>query len=133
VSPPFCGGCRTWRRGLRRACARAGELERCRALGVPAIPGALTPTEIEAAGRLGAALVKLFPAVSWGPAVREALAPLAGVELIVTGGVNLSNARPFIEAGAVAVGVGSSLTGALDVESQARKFIDQVLAATSSS
>jgi 2-dehydro-3-deoxyphosphogluconate aldolase / (4S)-4-hydroxy-2-oxoglutarate aldolase len=61
------------------------------------------------------------------------LAPLEGVELIVTGGVNLSNARAFIEAGAVAVGVGSALTGASDVKSQASRLRDQVLAATSSS
>jgi 2-dehydro-3-deoxyphosphogluconate aldolase/(4S)-4-hydroxy-2-oxoglutarate aldolase len=109
-------------------------VDRCRALGVPAIPGALTPTEIEAAARLGAELVKLFPGSFVGPRyVREVLAPLVGVELIVTGGVDLSNAGAFIEAGAVAVGVGSALTGAPDVESRARRLRDQVLAAKSSS
>jgi 2-dehydro-3-deoxyphosphogluconate aldolase/(4S)-4-hydroxy-2-oxoglutarate aldolase len=102
-------------------------VERCRGLGVPAVPGALTPSELEAARALGAELVKLFPGSLVGPAyVRDVLAPLTGVELIVTGGVDLSNARAFIEAGAVAVGVGSALTSAADVETQARRLVAAV-------
>lgn len=78
---------------------------RCLEIGVPAVPGALTPTEIEAAWRAGAALVKLFPASAVGAGyVRAALAPLADVPLIVTGGVTAENAREFLAAGAVAVG-----------------------------
>jgi 2-dehydro-3-deoxyphosphogluconate aldolase / (4S)-4-hydroxy-2-oxoglutarate aldolase len=104
-------------------------VERCLALGVPAIPGALTPTEIEAALGLGAELVKLFPGGAVGPGyVRDVLSPLAGVELLVTGGVDRSNARSFLEAGAVAVGVGSALTGAADVESEARELLATVRA-----
>jgi 2-dehydro-3-deoxyphosphogluconate aldolase/(4S)-4-hydroxy-2-oxoglutarate aldolase len=99
-------------------------VERCRGLGVPAVPGALTPSELEAARALGAELVKLFPGSLVGPGyVRDVLAPLTGVELIVSGGVDLSNARAFIEAGAVAVGVGSALTSVADVETQARKLV----------
>lgn len=102
-------------------------VERCRGLGVPAVPGALTPSELEAARALGAELVKLFPGSLVGPGyVRDVLAPLTGVELIVTGGVDLSNAPAFLEAGAVAVGVGSALTSAADVESQARKLVAAV-------
>jgi 2-dehydro-3-deoxyphosphogluconate aldolase / (4S)-4-hydroxy-2-oxoglutarate aldolase len=110
------------------APALAAEMvERCRDLGVPAVPGALTPSELEAARALGAELVKLFPGSLVGPGyVRDVLAPLTGLELIVTGGVDLSNARAFIEAGAVAVGVGSALTSAADVESQARKLVAAV-------
>jgi 2-dehydro-3-deoxyphosphogluconate aldolase/(4S)-4-hydroxy-2-oxoglutarate aldolase len=97
---------------------------RCRDLGVPAIPGALTPTEIERAWSLRAALVKLFPGSLVGPAyVRELLAPLADVPLLVTGGVDASNAKAFLDAGAVAVGVGSALTGAADIEAEARKLV----------
>lgn len=104
-------------------------VERCRALGLPAIPGTLTPSELEAARALGAELVKLFPGNAVGPGyVREVLAPLAGVQLMVTGGVDSSNASAFIEAGAVAVGVGSALTGAADVESEARRLVAAVRA-----
>ncbi|HST16427.1 MAG TPA: bifunctional 4-hydroxy-2-oxoglutarate aldolase/2-dehydro-3-deoxy-phosphogluconate aldolase [Gaiellaceae bacterium] len=85
-------------------------LERAAELGVPAIPGALTPTEIEQAWAAGAALVKLFPGALGGPGyVKDVLAPLAGVPLIVTGGVDAGNARAFLDAGAVAVGIGSAL------------------------
>jgi 2-dehydro-3-deoxyphosphogluconate aldolase / (4S)-4-hydroxy-2-oxoglutarate aldolase len=102
-------------------------VERCHSLGVPAIPGGLTPSELEAASALGADLVKLFPGSLVGPDyLREILAPLAGLELIVTGGVDPSNARAFLEAGAVAVGVGSALTSAADVESRARELVAAV-------
>jgi 2-dehydro-3-deoxyphosphogluconate aldolase / (4S)-4-hydroxy-2-oxoglutarate aldolase len=98
-------------------------VDRCRRLGVPAIPGALTPSEIEAAGRLGAELVKLFPVSLLGPAyIRQILAPLPGPELLATGGIDASNARSFLDAGAVAVGVGSALTAAADVEAEARRL-----------
>ena len=38
-------------------------------------------------------------------------------------GVDASNARDFLAAGAVAVGVGSSLTGADDVDAKARRLV----------
>jgi 2-dehydro-3-deoxyphosphogluconate aldolase / (4S)-4-hydroxy-2-oxoglutarate aldolase len=102
-------------------------VERCHRLGLPAIPGALTPSEIEAAKAFGVELVKLFPGSLVGPQyVREILAPLAGVELVVTGGVDSVSAPEFLEAGAVAVGVGSSLTGAADIESEARRLVAAV-------
>jgi 2-dehydro-3-deoxyphosphogluconate aldolase/(4S)-4-hydroxy-2-oxoglutarate aldolase len=85
-------------------------LERAAALEAPSIPGALTPTEVETAWRAGAALVKLFPARLGGPRyVQDLLAPLADVPLVATGGVDATNARAFLDAGAVAVGVGSGL------------------------
>jgi 2-dehydro-3-deoxyphosphogluconate aldolase / (4S)-4-hydroxy-2-oxoglutarate aldolase len=81
----------------------------CRAHAVPWIPGALTPTEIEAAWHAGAAMVKLFPARLGGPAyVRDVLAPLADVPLLATGGVDAANAVEFLRAGAVAVGADAS-------------------------
>jgi 2-dehydro-3-deoxyphosphogluconate aldolase/(4S)-4-hydroxy-2-oxoglutarate aldolase len=79
---------------------------RARQLGVPVIPGALTPTEIEAAWRAGTELVKLFPARLGGPAyVADVLKPLRGVALLCTGGVTVENAGDFLAAGAVAVGI----------------------------
>lgn len=101
----------------------AAVLERARALGLPAIPGALTPTEVADAWYAGAALVKLFPGGLGGPGyVRDVLAPLADVPLLVTGGVDATNARAFLDAGAVAVGVGS----ALDDLDEARRLVEAV-------
>ena len=99
-------------------------VERCRVLGVAAVPGAFTPTEVERAWSSGASLVKLFPATLGGPRyIRELLAPLSDVPLLVTGGIDASNARAFLDAGAVAVGAGSSLTRAADVRAAARELV----------
>jgi 2-dehydro-3-deoxyphosphogluconate aldolase/(4S)-4-hydroxy-2-oxoglutarate aldolase len=42
------------------------------------------------------------------------LAPLRDVEIVVTGGVDESSARSFLEAGAVAVGVSTAQLGQPD-------------------
>jgi 2-dehydro-3-deoxyphosphogluconate aldolase/(4S)-4-hydroxy-2-oxoglutarate aldolase len=77
---------------------------------VPVIPGAYSPTEIALAWRAGATFVKLFPASTLGPRhVRELRGPLPEIELIATGGVDATNARSFLTAGCVAVGVGGAL------------------------
>jgi 2-dehydro-3-deoxyphosphogluconate aldolase/(4S)-4-hydroxy-2-oxoglutarate aldolase len=97
---------------------------RCLQLGVPAIPGALTPTEIEAAWRAGAALVKLFPARAFGPGyVADLRKPLHDVPLLCTGGVNADNAGDFLAAGAAAVGI-SFRAGA--VGDEARRVVAAV-------
>jgi 2-dehydro-3-deoxyphosphogluconate aldolase/(4S)-4-hydroxy-2-oxoglutarate aldolase len=75
-----------------------------------AVPGALTPTEILTAWSAGADVVKVFPANHFGPQyLRDIHGPLPQVKLTPTGGVDLSTAADWIKAGAVAVGVGSSL------------------------
>lgn len=78
--------------------------------GAPVVCGALTPTEILTAHRLGAELVKLFPARNLGAAyIKDVLAPLPNLRLVPTGGVNLENCAEFLKAGAYSVGLGSSL------------------------
>jgi 2-dehydro-3-deoxyphosphogluconate aldolase / (4S)-4-hydroxy-2-oxoglutarate aldolase len=85
--------------------------------GLPFIPGAYSPTEIDAAWRAGATFVKLFPASSLGPShVRELRGPMPEVETIVTGGVDATNAVAFLEAGATAVGIGSAIVRATPEE-----------------
>jgi 2-dehydro-3-deoxyphosphogluconate aldolase / (4S)-4-hydroxy-2-oxoglutarate aldolase len=81
----------------------------CHIQNVPVIPGAYTPTEIKRAYRLGAAMVKLFPATD--PAYIKAIrAPLDHIPLMATGGVSAENAADFLRAGASVLGIGSSLT-----------------------
>jgi 2-dehydro-3-deoxyphosphogluconate aldolase/(4S)-4-hydroxy-2-oxoglutarate aldolase len=78
----------------------------------PCYPGAWTPTEIVEAWRSGACAVKLFPAVTGGPAyLRQVRQPLPDIPLIAVGGVDPDNAREYLCAGAVAVGIGSGLAG----------------------
>jgi 2-dehydro-3-deoxyphosphogluconate aldolase/(4S)-4-hydroxy-2-oxoglutarate aldolase len=82
----------------------------CQAQQVPAVIGAMTPTEIYRAYRLGAAMVKVFPASSLGPAFfRELRGPFPQIPVMAVGGVNAGNAADFIRAGAMAVGAGSQL------------------------
>jgi 2-dehydro-3-deoxyphosphogluconate aldolase/(4S)-4-hydroxy-2-oxoglutarate aldolase len=111
-------------------------VETCRRYSIPVIPGAYTPTEILAAWECGADLVKVFPASVGGPALIKALkAPLPQVEVVPVGGVNLDTAAEFIQAGAAAVGVGSSLVNQELLEAKdfgtltdrARRFVEEVV------
>jgi len=81
-----------------------------RRYGKVAIPGAFTPTEILRAWTAGADVVKVFPSTAMGPGFfKDILAPLPQLRLTPTGGVDLKNVADWIKAGAVFVGVGSSL------------------------
>lgn len=86
-------------------------IEVARRNAIAVMPGALTPTEILAAVRLGADLVKVFPASSVGGAsfLRALRGPFPDLALVPTGGVTLENLGEFLRAGAVAVGVGGEL------------------------
>jgi 2-dehydro-3-deoxyphosphogluconate aldolase/(4S)-4-hydroxy-2-oxoglutarate aldolase len=87
----------------------------CNEAEVAVFPGALTPTEIVAAVRAGADMVKIFPCSAMGgaPYLKAIKAPLPDVQLVPTGGVSLETAASFIKAGAAALGVGGDL---VDVE-----------------
>lgn len=93
--------------GVSEAVARAA-----RARGTPYYPGALTPTEVLAAWRLGVPAVKLFPAAAGGPRyLRDIRGPLPDIPLMPTGGIALEQIADYLGAGAVAVGVGGPLIG----------------------
>jgi 2-dehydro-3-deoxyphosphogluconate aldolase / (4S)-4-hydroxy-2-oxoglutarate aldolase len=82
----------------------------CVAANIPVFPGAFTPTEILKAWKLGATMVKVFPASKLGPEfIKELLAPLNYLKLLPTGGINLQNFREYFNAGAQGVGIGSGL------------------------
>lgn len=89
----------------RPAVIRAGNTH-----GVPVLPGAMTPTEIETALTAGADIVKVFPASALGSRYfREVKAPLDHALLMATGGISAANAAEFLAAGADLLGIGSSL------------------------
>jgi 2-dehydro-3-deoxyphosphogluconate aldolase/(4S)-4-hydroxy-2-oxoglutarate aldolase len=89
----------------------ANLIELCQHHAIPVIPGALTPTEIVNAWQLGASSVKVFPCESMGGAayLRHLQAPLPHIPLIPCGGVTVAAARAYLDAGAIAIGVSSSL------------------------
>jgi 2-dehydro-3-deoxyphosphogluconate aldolase/(4S)-4-hydroxy-2-oxoglutarate aldolase len=104
----------------------------------PCLPGALTPTEILAAWRGGADLVKVFPCGPvGGPKYIKALkSPFPQIEMVPTGGVSLENTAEFIRVGAAAVAVGGELVdlkalraGNFEtITSMAKKFLEAVRA-----
>lgn len=82
-------------------------------LGVQAIPGAASPSEIWQAHSAGADAVKVFPIARLGGAsyIRDLLAPMPELTLMATGGIGISGARDLLAAGCAAVGVGTITTG----------------------
>lgn len=72
----------------------------CIDMGVPVIPGCVTPTEIMTAISLGVEVVKFFPANIYGglAAMRNLAAPFGGIKFIPTGGVNTQNIKEYVDA-----------------------------------
>jgi 2-dehydro-3-deoxyphosphogluconate aldolase / (4S)-4-hydroxy-2-oxoglutarate aldolase len=88
--------------------------------GVPFNPTAMTSTEMNTAWNAGATFVKLFPASAVGPQfIRELHGPLPKIEVLPSGGIDASNARTFLDAGAVAVGLSGALVRATSEERRA--------------
>ncbi len=74
-------------------------------LGVAAMPGTHTPTEMLKAYRAGAPLQKLFPAPGIGPDfVKACLGPMPFLNIVPTHGVTRENAGNWLAAGAHAIG-----------------------------
>ena len=74
--------------------------------GLVSIPGAMTPSEILSANRLGADFVKLFPSAQLGyDYIRSIRAPINHVMLLATGGVNVDNIGAFLKLGMIGAGV----------------------------
>jgi 2-dehydro-3-deoxyphosphogluconate aldolase/(4S)-4-hydroxy-2-oxoglutarate aldolase len=112
----------------------------CRERDVVSAPGCFSPTEILTAWEAGADVVKVFPATALGPGyLKDVLAPLPQVRLMPTGGVTKDNAGEWIKAGAVALGVGTSMVDARAVSERrfnvvtenARHFVNAVKQARS--
>ena len=82
---------------------------------IVAIPGALTPTEIHAAWKAGADIVKVFPMPAGGASyIRSILGPMPELCLAPSGGINAETCTAYLQAGAQALNIGSWLTPADD-------------------
>jgi len=85
-------------------------IEYCISRSVPVFPGALSPTEVLAAHRAGATMVKVFPAGSLGPGYIKSLkGPFPDIPLMPTGGVTAESVGDYFRAGAAAIGVGGEI------------------------
>jgi len=110
-----------------------GTARLCNRYQIPYMPGAGTMREIVDAMESGADIVKLFPGETLGPAfVKAVKGPLPQASLMPTGGVSVENVAEWIKAGAVAVGVGGSLTAGAQsgnfqlVTDTAKQFIERI-------
>ncbi|MDT0168999.1 bifunctional 4-hydroxy-2-oxoglutarate aldolase/2-dehydro-3-deoxy-phosphogluconate aldolase [Pseudarthrobacter sp. BRE9] len=99
--------------------------------GIPVLAGALTPSEAYEAMERGATAIKLFPASIGGPGYLKAVRdPFPDIPFIAVGGVGLSEATGYWEAGAIAVGLGGPLFGSAasggdlaEMRERARSFL----------
>jgi 2-dehydro-3-deoxyphosphogluconate aldolase / (4S)-4-hydroxy-2-oxoglutarate aldolase len=85
----------------------------CNRYGIPYLPGCMTIREMVQALESGSDVLKLFPASQFPPSfISSVKGPLPNVRIMPTGGVNLDNMMEWLDAGAVAVGIGSDLNKA---------------------
>lgn len=82
----------------------------CKFLGLPTMPGCMTPSESYRAWKAGADVVKAFPGMVCTPQwFADIRGPLPMIPMMPTGNVNEITALQYIKAGAIAVGVGKAL------------------------
>lgn len=100
---------------------------------VPIFSGAFSATEVFAAMRKGATMVKIFPGALGGPKYMTNLKMVfPEVNLIPSGGITPDNAAEFIKCGACAVSGARTFMdfekiekeGLVSITNQVRKFID---------
>lgn len=105
----------------------------CNRYRIPVMPGIMTVREAIEALEAGADILKVFPGNAFGPEIIKAFkGPVPQGNYMPTGGVNLSNIKDWIKAGAIAVGTGSDLTKGAKigdyelVTETAKKFVEAV-------
>ncbi len=105
----------------------------CNRYAIPYMAGVMTPKEVVAALEFGVDILKVFPGGAFGPSIiKDFRGPIPQGNYMPTGGVSLDNVEQWIKNGAVAVGVGGSLTagaktGDFDkVTATAKAFVEAV-------
>lgn len=113
-------------------------LRLCNRYQVPCMPGVMSIEGVVKAMELGADILKVFPGEAFGPQIIKSIkGPLPQANLMPTGGVSLDNVDQWIQAGAVAVGVGGSLTASAKagdyktITKLAEQFVQKIKAAKS--
>lgn len=80
-------------------------------VGLPTLPGVMTPSEVHHALELSLTVQKLFPASTHGPSgLSQLLGPFPEARFVAVGGVSVETAQRYLDAGAAGIGIGSALT-----------------------
>src|SRR5918994_296162 len=100
----------------------------CHSADVACFPGAATPTEIYAAARAGADLVKIFPADCLGGPnfIRQMAGPFSEVRFMVSGGVSVANVKEYVQAGVTGICLGSAFLANSLAEQGERGLVTEV-------
>ena len=94
-------------------------IQKTKELDMISMPGALTPSEIQAAHIYGADFVKLFPINTMGvDYVKAVKAPLSHINLLAVGGVNENNMTDYLKAGVCGFGIGSNIIDKKKIEEE---------------
>src|SRR4029453_6415182 len=100
----------------------------CHKAGVACFPGAATPTEILTACRMGADLVKIFPAdLVGGPYfIKQMQGPFPDVRFMVSGGVSLANVQEYVQIGVTGICLGSAYLSSLLADKGNAGFVKEI-------
>lgn len=100
----------------------------CHAANVSCFPGAATPTEIIAAQRAHADLIKIFPAdLAGGPYfIRQMQGPFPEARFMVSGGVSLKNVASYVQAGVTGICLGSAYLESLLASKGKKSFMREM-------
>lgn len=105
----------------------------CKLKNISWSPGCGTLTELVTANRMGAALMKVFPADVLGPKfVKGVLGPCPNLKLMPTGGVTTDpeNLNEWFKAGVVCVGMGSQLLSKDIIENRKWNELEETVRTT---
>ncbi|MGE5216410.1 MAG: bifunctional 4-hydroxy-2-oxoglutarate aldolase/2-dehydro-3-deoxy-phosphogluconate aldolase [Chloroflexota bacterium] len=100
----------------------------CHSANIACFPGAATPTEIVAAQRAHADLIKIFPAdLAGGPYfIRQMQGPFPDARFMVSGGVSLKNVAEYVAAGVTGICLGSAYLENLLVQTGKKSFVKEM-------
>lgn len=92
----------------------------CQELGLPVVPGCVTPTEIEAGLALGLTTFKFFPSEALGGManIKQLCGPYPGIQFIPTAGITLSNMQDYLISDKIAAVGGSFMAPSALVDAQ---------------
>ncbi|RKD76389.1 2-dehydro-3-deoxyphosphogluconate aldolase/(4S)-4-hydroxy-2-oxoglutarate aldolase [Sinobaca qinghaiensis] len=101
----------------------------CNRYSIPYIPGCYTVKEVIEALEYGSDIIKIFPGNTVSPSFISTInGPVPQAKLMPSGGVNAENAKEWINKGAAAISIGSSLYKSTveEVEAEARKVTESI-------
>jgi 2-dehydro-3-deoxyphosphogluconate aldolase/(4S)-4-hydroxy-2-oxoglutarate aldolase len=100
----------------------------CHEANIACFPGAATPTEILTAAGAGADLVKIFPVDCLGGPyfIRQMSGPFPEIRFMVSGGVNLTNVKEYVDAGVLGICLGSAYLENLLAQRGRAEFLEEM-------